>query len=129
MPEREISLSDGEINLNDGLAGLGKDAFLARLQVEAPLWRQKNGNWVASRFDDVRAILLDHARFSSAAMAGGGGLRFPLLTDDPPRHSVLRGLLAKAFTPAAMESMRPAIVELAERLVAVIPAGEEVDIV
>ena len=79
-----------------------------------------NGFWVASRFDDARAILLDHARFSSGAMGGqgGGGMSFPLLSDDPPRHSVLRGLLAKAFTPAAMEAMRPAIEQLARDLVA-----------
>src|SRR5579863_4228112 len=130
MPDGgEISLRDGEINLNDGLSSLGKDAFLARLHVEAPLFRQANGNWVASRFDDVRAILLDHARFSSDAMEGQAGLRLPLLTDDPPRHSLLRGLLAKAFTPAAMEGMRPAIAQLARDLVGAIPAGVETDVV
>ncbi|HEX3920259.1 MAG TPA: cytochrome P450 [Caulobacteraceae bacterium] len=127
MPDGDIDLSDGAINLNDGLARLGKDAFLARLHGEAPLFRQSNGNWVASRFDDVRAILLDHARFSSAGMEGQ--LRMPLLNDDPPRHALLRGLLAKAFTPAAMEGMRPAITQLAHGLVADIPTGVEVDIV
>jgi cytochrome P450 len=120
---------DGDINFGEGLTSLGKDRFIARLHDEAPLAQDVGGYWVASRFDDVRAILLDHARFSSSAMAGQGGLRFPLLTDDPPRHSVLRGLLAKAFTPAAMEGMRPAIEQLARDLVADIPAGEEVDIV
>ncbi len=129
MPDGEISLRDGEINLNDGLNGLGKDAFLARLHGEAPVFRQANGNWVASRFDDVRAILLDPARFSSDGMYDQHGLRFPLLSDDPPRHSQLRGLLAKAFTPAAMEGMRPAIQRTAHELVAAIPAGEDVDIV
>ena len=54
--------------------------------------------------DDVRAILLDHEGFSSSAMGGSMGAGFPLLTDDPPRHTVLRALLAKAFTPAAMAS-------------------------
>jgi cytochrome P450 len=57
------------------------------------------------------------------------GVSFPLLTDDPPRHSVLRGLLAKAFTPAAMEAMRPDVERLALDLAAVIPTGREVDIV
>jgi cytochrome P450 len=42
---------------------------------------------------------------------------------------VLRGLLAKAFTPAAMDQMRPAIDRLAADLAAAIPAGVEVDIV
>src|SRR6185369_1891229 len=102
------------ISLRDGIATSGKDAFIASLHAEHPLARDESGIWVASRFEDVRAILLDHARFSSSAMGGNAtGIGFPLLTDDPPRHSVLRGLLAKAFTPAAMEAMRPAINALA----------------
>jgi cytochrome P450 len=132
-------MSDGETNLQgdlgatvrDGIVKLGKDAFLARLHEEAPLARDAGGTWIASRFEDVRAILLDHANFSSSAMGGGamGGAGFPLLTDDPPRHSVLRSLLAKAFTPAAMEAMRPDIERLARELTAALPAGEEIDIV
>jgi cytochrome P450 len=51
------------------------------------------------------------------------------LTDDPPRHTALRSLLAKAFTPAAMNGMRPDIERLATRLAASIPEGVEVDIV
>jgi cytochrome P450 len=42
---------------------------------------------------------------------------------------VLRGLLAKAFTPAAMEAMRPDIERMATDLAAAIPKGQEVDIV
>lgn len=126
-------MADGEINLREGIRASGKDQFIAQLHDEAPLARDASGFWVASRFEDVRAILLDHARFSSAAMGGGEGgamgVSFPLLTDDPPRHSVLRGLLAKAFTPAAMEAMRPDIERLAHDLAAAIPAGEEIDIV
>ena len=123
-------MADGELSLRDGIRALGKDGFIAHLHEEAPLYRDASGFWVASRFDDVRAILLDHARFSSAAMGGAAmGAAFPLLTDDPPRHSVLRGLLASAFTPAAMEAMRPAIEQMAEDLAAAIPVGREVDIV
>ena len=129
LREGEISLRDGEINLNDGLFGLGRDAFLARLHSAAPIFRQANGNWVASSFEDVRAILLDTRRFSSEGMGAQAGFVFPLLSDDPPRHTLLRGLLAKAFTPAAIEAMRPAVVQLAHDLVTAIPADEETDIV
>ena len=125
-------MADSAIDLGDGLSKSGKDAYIAQLHAEAPLARDVSGFCVASRFDDVRTILLDHERFSSAAMgrrSDGRSMMFPLLTDDPPRHSVLRGLLAKAFTPAAMEAMRPAIDEMARDLVAAIPAGGEVDIV
>ncbi|HEY1753315.1 MAG TPA: cytochrome P450 [Caulobacteraceae bacterium] len=126
-------MADGEINFQEGVTSLGKDGFIAHLHAESPMARDVGGLWVASRFEDVRAILIDHARFSSAAMSGnmaaGPSYAFPLLTDDPPRHSVLRALLAKAFTPAAIEAMRPAVETLAAALVAAIPAGEEVDIV
>jgi cytochrome P450 len=129
----EPAMPDAEINLREGLRSSGRDAFIARLHAEPPLLKDASGFWVASRFDDVRQILLDHARFSSAAMGGGGGgpmgVSFPLLTDDPPRHSALRGLLAKAFTPAAMEAMRPDIERLASDLADAIPGGREVDIV
>lgn len=123
-------MADGEYSLREAIRALGRDRFIAQLHAERPLYRDAGGFWIASRFEDARAILLDHAAFSSAAMAGGAiGDGFPLLSDDPPRHAVLRGLLAKAFTPAAMEAMRPAIRRLAADLAAGIPAGEEVDIV
>ena len=124
-------MADGRFDLREGLRTQGRDAVIAQLHDERPLRRDASGFWIASRFEDVRAILLDHERFSSAAMAGRGsmGARLPLLTDDPPRHSVLRGLLAKAFTPAAMAAMRPAIDQLAGELADAIPAGREIDIV
>src|SRR5215813_3440007 len=107
-----------ELSLREGIVSKGRDAFIAHLHDDAPL------------FEDVRAILLDYERFSSSAMTGGGlGFGFPLLTDDPPRHSVLRALLAKAFTPAAMEAMRPSINALAKDLAAAIPFNVEIDIV
>jgi cytochrome P450 len=116
-------MADGQIDLRAGILGVGKDEFIAKLHEGQPLGRDVNGFWVASRFEDARAILLDHTRFSSSAMGGGsagpmGGMGLPLLTDDPPRHSVLRGLLAKAFTLAAMEAMRPDIERLASELAA-----------
>ncbi len=126
MEERAPSLR--ELSLREGMRSDGRSGFFSRLHDEAPLFRDPAGFWVASRFEDVRAILLDHASFSSSAM-GGGAVGFPLLTDDPPRHSVLRGLLAKAFTPASIASMRPAIETLAARLADRIPLHCDVDIV
>jgi cytochrome P450 len=117
------------IDLRAGIMKSGKDAFIAQLHEESPLAKDASGFWVASRFDDVRAILLDHEHFSSSAMGGGAGIGFPLLSDDPPRHSALRGLLAKAFTPAAIDAMRPDIERLAVDLAAAIPKGQEIDVV
>jgi cytochrome P450 len=115
------------LSFADGVAQ-DKDRWIAQLHAEAPVFRDPQGFWVASRFEDVRAILMDHTRFSSSAM-GGGQIGFPLLTDDPPRHSVLRALLAKAFTPGSIAALRPDVEKLARDLTARIPQGQEVDAV
>lgn len=105
--------------------GDAKPAYIARLHAEAPLYRDANGHWVLSRFEDLRALLLDHAHFSSAIMSD----ELPMLSDDPPRHSHLRALVNKAFTPARIEALRPEIEVLARQLVGALPAGTEVDVV
>jgi cytochrome P450 len=112
----------------EGVRNLNREAFMERLHQEAPLYKDDDGFWVVSRFEDAREVLLDHARFSSQAM-GGTGFRLPLLSDDPPRHSSLRSLLSKAFSPGRIAQMRPEISALADGLVSQIPAGREVDIV
>lgn len=118
----------------EGVRNLNRDAFIEQLHRQAPLYRDEDGFWVVSCFEDVREVLLDHARFSSRAMGGGAGdaagdFRLPLLTDDPPRHSSLRGLLSKAFSPTRIAQMRPEVSALAADLVAQIEPGSEVDIV
>jgi cytochrome P450 len=105
--------------------GASREAFIARLRQGDRPFRDGDGAWVVSRFDEARAILLDPGRFSSRAPEGG----FPLLQDDPPRHTALRGLLQKAFTPARIEALRPAIEEIAGTLAAAIMPGVETDVV
>jgi len=118
-----------QFDMRTTLEAHGRDGLFAALHRDAPLYKSEGGAWIASRFDDVREILLDHTRFSSSAMGGRTGFGLPLLTDDPPRHTTLRGLLAKAFTPAAMEGMRGFVEDLAETLADDIPRGKDVDIV
>src|SRR5262249_27269121 len=40
----------------------------------------------------------------------------PMLRRDPPDHTRLRKLVSKAFTPRALERLRPRVEELADRL-------------
>jgi cytochrome P450 len=112
----------------EGVRNKNREAFIAHLHDAAPLYRDDDGFWVVSRYEDAREVLFDHGRFSSRAM-GGGDFRLPLISDDPPRHASLRGLLSKAFTPARIAQLRPAITALATDLVARIEPGREVDIV
>ncbi|MBV9451831.1 MAG: cytochrome P450 [Streptosporangiaceae bacterium] len=72
------------------------------------------GFWSVTRYDDVRAVYGDPAKFSSAdgvllrpASLGNdpGGGRTLALTD-PPRHRKLRSLIAARFNARAVRSMQ-----------------------
>lgn len=92
--------------------------------------------WLLTRYADVRAVLGD-PQFSRA-MAGArdqprmvAGV-FPMgpLDMDPPEHSRIRRLLAKAFTMRAAERLRPFVLGLATELItAMVDAGPPADLV
>jgi cytochrome P450 len=81
--------------------------------------------WVVTRYSDVRAGLADPRLSLSKKHArtdGYRGFSLPaaldanLLNLDPPNHTRLRKLVAKAFTPARMQSLRPVVEEHAAAL-------------
>lgn len=92
--------------------------------------------WLATRYSDVRFVLGDR-RFSRAMatdkdeprMAPGrrpGGI----LSMDPPDHTRLRTLVAKAFTMRRVELLRPRVAELAAGLIEEMKAaGQPADLV
>lgn len=92
--------------------------------------------WLAARYADARFVLGDR-RFSRAMamdkdeprMAPGrrpGGI----LSMDPPDHTRLRTLVAKAFTMRRVELLRPRVAELAASLIEDMKAaGQPADLV
>jgi len=100
-----------------------------RLRDEEPMHRSIIGPWVASRFEDVDAILRDR-RFGKdyarrmKTRYGEDALKEPMfasmqhwmLVQDPPDHTRLRGLVAKAFTPRQLQAWRPRIEALVSEL-------------
>src|SRR5437762_410950 len=92
------------------------DPIYFRLQDHEPLARVKlpygEEGWLLTRYDDVRTALGD-ARFSLAEAAVRDVPRLTpvrvgaILTDqDPPEHTRLRRLVAKAFTARRVEQLR-----------------------
>lgn len=94
---------------------------------------------LAVRYDDVAAVLTD-PRFSRDLSRPGSPRLQPgadmsddhdtLINMDPPRHTRVRGILGRAFTPRAIEAWRPRIGALAAELVAGMrAAGPPADLV
>lgn len=87
--------------------------------------------WVLTTHEDCERVLRDQETFSSSSDTASGQLatvlqqqrrEFPLgevptvLNSDPPVHTRLRTLLNRAFTPRAIEGLRPHIEDIAASL-------------
>jgi cytochrome P450 len=114
--------------------------FLARLRAESPVSRVVIDGlpaWLITTHELARAALAD-ARLSVdpelaspaartvpwVAAITSPGLARHLLRTDPPDHTRLRRLVAKAFTPRRVEAMRLRIQRIAEDLIAAfLPRG------
>jgi cytochrome P450 len=107
----------------------------AQLRESAPVRRVILGSlpaWLVTRYDDVRQALAD-PRLSTCldnldpALAEAGAwilgermmhLDRHMLRSDPPAHTRLRRLVAKAFTPGRIEALRPRVADMAGQLMA-----------
>ena len=75
--------------------------------------------WAITRYQDIDRVLRDHSTFSSAVATNvqrRTGLT-SMLEMDPPDHTRLRSLVSQAFTPRAIEGLRPRIERIADDLV------------
>ncbi|WP_188113942.1 cytochrome P450 [Streptomyces apricus] len=79
--------------------------------------------YLVTRYEDVKTVLSD-SRFSREALFREGAPRAQLvepdssslISMDPPRHSALRNLTNREFSPRRAEAMRPRIQEIVDRL-------------
>jgi cytochrome P450 len=108
-------------------------------------WSQLLGSWVLTRYDDVKAALLDQrlsAALTREAQAAqlSEDLRHQLapvdellgrwvLFQDNPAHRRLRQALSTAFSARVIEQLRPRIQTLADSLIDAARGREEMDLV
>ncbi len=105
----------------------------ARLRAEAPLYRNDEFDfWALSRHADVLAAFRDPGHLSNrygvtldpAAYGPQAHKSMSFLAMDPPRHTRMRSLVSKAFTPRRVAGLEPDIRALAVRyLDAAVEAG------
>jgi cytochrome P450 len=108
-----------------------------RLREEAPLYYNAEHDFYAlSRFDDVDRGLVDWNTYSSAR---GGILeliradmelpRGVFIFNDPPIHTMYRGLLSRVFTPRKMNALEPKLREFCARSLDPLVGSEEFDFI
>ena len=122
--------------------------YWENLRLSDPVYYAKEyGFWAITKHEDIVTILKDPTTFSSGVgPAGGmikdndnthsdnGGVGFlPLLQNDPPEHTHIRAIFAKAFTPKRIDEMEPELSSIADKLICEIKTkitnNEDIDLV
>lgn len=90
-----------------------------RLRAQCPV-QVGSRSAILLRHDHVRAALADPERFSSNVRDSDNPAfrHSPLVFDDPPQHTHVRRVLAKAFTPRRIAEAEPWVRDLARECVA-----------
>jgi cytochrome P450 len=94
-----------------------------RMRDEAPVYRNERFDFYAlSRFHDIEAAHKDHDTYSSShgttleTMAPEPVETGMIIWLDPPKHTILRKLVARAFTPRRISMLEGRIREVCARL-------------
>lgn len=124
--------------------------YYQRLREEDPVHRSWSfqPEWILTRYDDVRRVLLDREVFAVEKLdqklraknrllaAEGKDLNSLvnvtsgwLLFIDPPNHTRLRSLVIRAFTPRVVEDIAPQIQDIVTGLIDAFAGHQEVDVV
>lgn len=117
-----------------------------RIRSEDPVhWDEPMGFWVLTRYADVLSALHE-PRFSKAQGMAAALNRLPeteregaepiyrffsqqMLYADPPYHTLLRGLVNKAFTPRMVERMRVHIQQIVDELLDSVQESGQMEVI
>jgi cytochrome P450 len=102
--------------------------FNLRLEQAQDQFADESRTWLVTGFDECAQVLRDHGHYSSA-VAGVPAeeqerARLVLINTDPPRHTRLRTMLNKAFTPRRVNSLEPWVNDLVAGLLDSAGRGE-----
>jgi cholest-4-en-3-one 26-monooxygenase len=114
--------------------------FFARLRREEPVsWQDHetddgDGFWIVTKYDDVMDVERDPELFSSQIGGTmieplGGGSELMMLNQDPPRHTRLKLLVSRMFTPRHIRSIEDSIRTAAKDIVERVASKGEIDLV
>ncbi|AZB42473.1 cytochrome P450 [Bacillus sp. FJAT-42376] len=92
---------------------------------------EARGVWDVFRYEDVKFVLENKDVFSSSRSQSSqkSPIEQSLISIDPPKHTAMRSLVNKAFTPRAMKDWEPRIERIVRELLDDIQPGKETDVV
>ncbi len=107
--------------------------WYSMMRMDNPVYYNKdNGLFNVFKYTDVKRVLGNFNEFSSqfgkAFNPAGGPISESIINLDPPRHTKLRNIVSRAFTPRAIDQMESYIREIAEKLLTDMK-GKDVDII
>jgi len=102
-------------------------ARMAWLRENAPVyWAEKSNLWVISKYDDVLEVSKDQTRFTSEhGVRPGNPIKLGLIDEGEPRHTAVRKLMNRGFTPRMVKHWEDVFRGLCDDVLKeVAPAGE-----
>ena len=134
MPIEQIDVSKGYLFEQDIV-----EFYFERLRKEDPVHRTNSKRygpyWSVTRFDDIMAVDMTHAVFSSESALGGIALAerppdemYPsFISMDPPRHDAQRKTVNPIVGPRNLANLESTIRERVCRILDGLPVGAEFD--
>ena len=128
MAQPDLAPSDLPVFPFEGMTGLDAFSLYAELRDRDPvrLVRLESGGhiYLVARYHDARRVLNDPV-FSRVALQRDDATRLlpasrvpgTLLNMDPPDHTRMRKLVARAFTTGAVERIRPRVQQITDELI------------
>jgi cytochrome P450 len=136
------------VQFNPFAPGFAEDPYpqYAALRDGAPVYRNPIGSWMVTRYADVSMLLRGGLSVERRNISPDSPLiqhrqqlyghqqirrmRSPSMLDrDAPDHTRLRKLVSKAFTPRAIDALRPQITSVVDSLLDAVVPGQPFDLV
>ncbi len=97
---------------------------------DAPVsFDEENQVWSVFLYDDVKKVIGDKELFSSYMPQQSSAIGNSIINMDPPRHTQIRSVVNKAFTPRVMKQWEPRIQEITDELIQKFQGRSEFDLV